>query len=143
MHGWYSERSRRIFDATNSLAALNVFGGHWTFGGVAQMTGDTFLNHTNLTGGGQVNLNGVWIVNQLGHWPNIVATGRGGGTTGLFRMVGCVHLGMTTADLIITNATGNPNGVNVVIDDAEIQTRQWLGSGVALKAALVTSHLPV
>lgn len=142
VHGWYSERAQRIFDATTSLAALNVFGGLWTLGGGGAMTGDAFLNHANVTGGGQVNLQGATIVNQLGAWPNIVATGAGGGTTGLFRMVGCVHAGMTTADLIITNGVGNSNGVNVVIDDAEIQTRQWLGSGVALKGGLVTSHLP-
>ena len=142
IHGWYSERSLRLFDATTSLAAINVFGGLWTLGGGGSMTGGIFLNHTNLTGGGQVNLDGLSIVNQLGAWPNIVGTGAGGGTTGLFRMVGCVHAGLTAADLNITNAVGNTNGVNVIIDDAEIQTRQWLGSGTSLNAGLVTNHLP-
>ncbi len=139
VHGWYSERSRRIFDATGSLVALNVFGGHWTFGGVASMTGNVFLNHPQITGGGQVNLEGVSMVNQLGAWPNIIARGDGGGITGLFRMVGCVHDGMTTGDLLMS---GTGNGLNVVIDDAELQTRQWLGSGVSLNASLVTNHLP-
>jgi len=142
VHGWYSERALRIFDATTSLAELNVFGGHWTLGGGGAMTGNIFLNHTALTGGAQVNLNGVCIVNQLGSWPDISVTGAGGGITGLFRMVGCVHDGMAVGDLLLTNASGNTNGVNVVIDDAQLQTRQFLGSGVALNGGLVTSHLP-
>lgn len=124
VHGWYSERSAKIFQAASgSISRLVVFGGKWLLQSGSISAGANFLEHPLVTAEAGVMLYGVEIITTLSPHPKLYLRGTGGGATGgTLLMSGC-RTTMSTGDFDVASTGSNVLDVDIRTPTLDIHQR--------------------
>lgn len=144
VHGWWSERSGLIFQAT-FLGSLTVVGGKWLLDS-ASLSGPQYIRTTYHTSDAVLNVIGVEIGNNNATHPKVEIRATGGGHNGSdVRFIGNTFSGtqpMTTlAQFDIQNFVSNPF-CRILIDQAGLYVRKVLTGNQTFDTAMQTVELP-